>query len=217
MDLLNAMMSRSSVRAFLDEPIPRDLIEFVLKSASRAPSALNLQPWELHVVMGSERKRLSKKLLRSYRERGITCGPGTSKPLPDKFMARARKCADDMKPLVKRMGLEFKEFVNEGSLSFYGAPCVVFIFLDESFPPERMLDAGTFIAYFVLASHACGLGSCPIGLASSYSDDIGDFINVPDSKKLVISIALGKPDLTQPINDFRTERADPLEFVRWID
>ena len=217
MDLLNAMMSRSSVRAFLEEPISRHLIEVVLKNASRAPSALNLQPWELHVVMGSERKRLSKKLLRSYRERGITCGPGTSKPLPDKFISRARKCADDMSPLIKRMGQEFKTFVNEGSLNFYGAPCVVFIFLDESFPPERMLDAGSFIAYFVLAAHDCGLGSCPIGLASSYSDDIRDFINVPDSKKLVISIAVGKPDLTQAINEFRTERADTHEFVRWVD
>ncbi len=217
MDLLTAMKTRSSVRSFLDEPIQRNTIEAVIKNASRAPSALNLQPWELHVVMGSERKRLSKKLLKSYKERGITCGPGTTKPLPEKFISRARKCADDMSPLIKRMGQEFKTFVNEGSLEFYGAPCVVLIFLDESFPPERMLDAGSFIAHFVLVSHVMGLGSCPIGLTSSYSDEIRDFLNVPDSKKLVMSIAVGKPDLTQAINEFRTERADIDEFVRWID
>ncbi len=217
MDLFSAMMTRFSVRSFVDEAVSRELIEDIISHASKAPSALNLQPWEVQVVAGSERKRLSRKLIKSYNERGVTCGPGSSKPLPEKFIARARKCADDMTPLIKRMGREFKQFVNEGSLNFYGAPCVLFIFLDETFPCERMVDVGSFVAFFVLAAFAKGLGSCPIGLASSYSDEIRDFINVPPSKKLIISIALGKPDMSQPINEFRTERAPLSEFVRWID
>jgi len=217
MDILTAIKTRSSFRSFLDEPVPSDLVREILAEASRAPSALNMQPWEVHVVVGSERKRLSKRLIRSYKERGVTCGPGASRPLPGKFIERARKCADDMGPLIREMGYDFKEYVNEGSLNFYGAPCAIFIFLDESFPPERMVDIGSFLAFLLLASFAKGLGSCPVGLVNSYSEELRDFMNIPNSKKLVISIALGKPDPAQPVNDFRAERADINEFVRWLD
>lgn len=217
MDIQTAMENRSSCRSYLDESVSHDLIREILSDASRAPSALNMQPWEIHVVMGPERKRLSRQLIKSYRERGITCGPGASKQLPGVFMARARKCADDMVPLVQKMGIDFKEFVNEGSLNFYGAPCVVFIFMDDSFPPERMVDAGAFMGFLTLAAFSKGLGSCPIGLANSYSGEIRDFLNIPESKNLVISVALGKTDSSKPINGFRTQRATLDEVIRWID
>ena len=217
MDVLTAMKNRTSFRSFLDEPVPVDLIKNILEDASRAPSALNMQPWEINVVLGSERKRLSKKLLKAFKERGITCGPGAAKSLPETFMLRARKCAEDMTPLINSMGQDFKDYVNEGSLDFYGAPCVIFVFLDESFPCERMVDVGSFLGFVVLAAFARGLGSCPIGLVTSYADEIRDFLNISDSKKLVISVAIGKPDLSKSINNFKTIRAPLSETVRWVD
>ena len=217
MDVLTAMKNRTSFRSFLDEPVPVDLIKNILEDASRAPSALNMQPWEINVVLGSERKRLSKKLLKAFKERGITCGPGAARPLPETFMLRARKCAEDMTPLINSMGQDFKKYVNEGSLGFYGAPCVIFVFLDESFPCERMVDVGSFLGFLVLAASARGLGSCPIGLVTSYDDEIRDFLNISDSKKLAISIAIGKPDLSKSINNFKTIRAPLSETVRWVD
>jgi len=54
MDLLEAVEGRRSVRAFREEPVPREVIEELLRYASRAPSALNLQPWEV-VVSGGRR------------------------------------------------------------------------------------------------------------------------------------------------------------------
>jgi nitroreductase len=41
---------RRSVRAFLPDPVPRDVLERCLESARRAPSSSNLQPWEFVVV-----------------------------------------------------------------------------------------------------------------------------------------------------------------------
>jgi nitroreductase len=217
MDVLEAIRIRKSTRAFRDEPISRELVEQVLADASRAPSAINLQPWEVHLVMGEERKRLSRRLLRSYKELQVTCGPGATKPIPERFIQRSRECADGMTPLIERMGTDFKTYINEGSLDFYGAPAVALIFLDESFPPERMTDVGAFVAYLVLASAGRGLGSCPIGLVTSYEDDIKDHLNIPESKRLVISVALGIADDAAPINEFRSSRVELKDFVRWID
>jgi nitroreductase len=178
MDLIETIRNRRSVRAFLDEQIPREILEQVLADASRAPSAINMQPWEIHMVLGEERKRLSRKLLRSFKEMALTCGPGTTGPLPGKFMKRARDCADQMLPLVQRMEADFKTYINEGSLNFYGAPAVALIFLDQCFPADRMVDTGSFLAYLLLSASAYGLGSCPIGLVRSYQDEIKDHLNI---------------------------------------
>ncbi len=169
------------------------------------------------MVLGEERKRLSRKLLRSFREMALTCGPGTTGPLPEKFMKRARDCADQMLPLVQQMDADFKTYINEGSLNFYGAPAVALIFLDECFPADRMVDIGSFLAYLVLSASAHGLASCPIGLVRSYQDEIKDHLNIGETKHLAISIALGKPDTNAAINEFRSSRAELKEFVRWID
>src|SRR3972149_185706 len=127
MDLLDTLRTRRSVRSFVDESLSRELLERVLADACNAPSAINMQPWEVHMVLNKERKRLSRRLLKSFRERSIMCGPGAVQPIPDKFMSRARECADLMDPFVQRMGADFKTFVNEGSLNFYGAPAVALL------------------------------------------------------------------------------------------
>ncbi|MFO7837497.1 MAG: nitroreductase family protein [Candidatus Thorarchaeota archaeon] len=53
------LKSRSSVRNFSDEPLPREILDDILKAALRAPSAGNRQPWRIYVV----RDRLKKKSL----------------------------------------------------------------------------------------------------------------------------------------------------------
>lgn len=217
MDILESLRKRRSCRAFRDESVPRELLEAVLSDASNAPSAINMQPWEVHMVLGNERKRLSRHLLKFFQERNLTCGPGSTQPLPNRFMERARSCAIEMTPLIEQMGTDFKTFVNEGSLNFYGAPAVALLFIDEAFPPERTADVGALLAYLVLAAEGHGLASCPIGLVRSYEDELKEHLNVAESKNLVASVALGWPDKTSPINQFRSSRANLREFVRWID
>ncbi|MBM4325866.1 MAG: nitroreductase [Deltaproteobacteria bacterium] len=218
MDVLQTIRCRGSVRAFADEPLDRSLLEAVLHDASRAPSAINMQPWEVHMALGEERKRLSKRLLRSYRERRITCGPGAAKEvIPERFLQRGRESVEQMTPLVERMGSDFRTYINEGSLDFYGAPAVALIFLDELLHPDHLVDVGSFMGYLVLAAAGHGLGSCPIGLVSAYQDEVKDQLNIPESKTLVVTVALGRPDPNACINEFRSTRAELSEFVRWID
>src|ERR1700674_1046853 len=52
MKVSEAVRSRLSVRAFLDKPVPLDVLRGVLGLAARAPSGGNLQPWRLHVLSG---------------------------------------------------------------------------------------------------------------------------------------------------------------------
>ncbi len=50
MDLFDAIAKRRSVRAFRDEPVAQDLVEQILEAANQAPSAGNLQAYEIVLV-----------------------------------------------------------------------------------------------------------------------------------------------------------------------
>lgn len=51
------MVSRRSVRAFADTPVPQDIIEHCVLTAGSAPSGANHQPWFFACVGSAERKR----------------------------------------------------------------------------------------------------------------------------------------------------------------
>jgi len=51
------MDARRSVRHFLDEPVPRDLIESAIRTASTAPSGAHRQPWRFVAVDDPTTKR----------------------------------------------------------------------------------------------------------------------------------------------------------------
>jgi nitroreductase len=217
MDLIKAIRERKSIRAFKPDPIPKERIEDVLNLALHAPSAINLQPWEFIVVAGEERERLSRRLIKAYREKKISCSPDAVKPLPKTIARRGAKTLEAMNPFFKEMGVQSDQFIDEGSNNFYGAPVAILICLDDSFSKARFVDIGIILGYLVLAAHELGLATCPIGLITAYEDEIKDVLNIPENKKVVIGIALGIPDPESPINRFKSYREDLDKFVRWID
>jgi nitroreductase len=217
MDLIKAIQERKSIRAFKPDPIPKEKIESVLNLALRAPSAINLQPWEFVVVVGEERERLSRRLMKAYREKQISCGPDAVKPLPKAFGKRGAKTLEAMNPYFKELGVQSDQFINEGSCNFYGAPVAIIICLDDAFSKARFVDIGIVLGYFVLAAHESGLSTCPIGLIMAYEDEIKEVLNIPENKNVVIGVALGYPDHESPINRFKSYREDLGKFVRWIE
>jgi nitroreductase len=217
MDLLKVIKERKSIRAFKTDPVPREKIEEILKLSILAPSAINLQPWEFIVVTGEEKERLSRRLIKAYREKRISCSPDTVKPLPKTFGKRGAKTLEAMKPFFQEMEVDPDQFINEGSCNFYGAPVAIIICLDDSFPKARMVDIGLALGYLVLTAHDFGLGACPIGLITAYEDEIKDLLNIPENKNVVIGVALGYPDWNVPINRFKSQREDLEKFVRWIE
>ena len=57
MNILEAILTRRSIRTFIEKPVPESLIQEILKAAMQAPSAGNQQPW--HFVLVTDRKRLT--------------------------------------------------------------------------------------------------------------------------------------------------------------
>jgi nitroreductase len=217
MDLLKVINERKSIRAFKTDPVPREKIEEIVSLTIHAPSAINLQPWEFIVVTGEEKERLGRRLIKAYREKQISCGPGNVKPLPKTIAKRGAKTLELMDPFFQEMGIDSNQFINEGSCNFYGAPVAILICQDDSFPKARFVDIGLVLAYFILVAHEFGLATCPIGLIIAYEDEIKDLLNIPENKNVVIGVALGYPNRDIPINHFKSPRDDFEKFVRWIE
>src|SRR4030042_652593 len=213
MDVLQAIQERRSTRAFLDKPVERKTIETLLSLVIRAPSAINLQPWEFVVVSGDEKKRLSRLLVKRMREREISCGPGAKKPLPEHFVERQRELLRTIVPHLPSDS-QFEVFINEGSCNFYGAPTAVILTLDDAFSSARLTDIGIMVGYIVLAAHAMGLATCPIGLIAAFDDEIKEELNIPEQKQVVIGIGGGYRDEASPVNKARSERVPISDVVR---
>jgi nitroreductase len=58
MNALETIHTRRSIRKYLDQPVPEELIQRLLAAAMQAPSARNQQPW--HFIVIDDRQLLAK-------------------------------------------------------------------------------------------------------------------------------------------------------------
>jgi nitroreductase len=216
-ELEEAIRNRRSIRAFTDEPVTKEQVREIVELAIRAPSAINLQPWHVHVVSGEKRTRLGQALVSAYGERQIRCESGAQSPMGDQHQRRQRELLETLIPPIRELGQSFSEFINEGSCDFYGAPVALIVTIDGCFPDARRVCSGTFLAYLLLLAHDRGLGACPIGLLRHYEPEIRKCVQIPDNEQVVVAVALGHPDEDSPVNRVLTSRDPADQLIRWVD
>lgn len=64
MNSIKCIKTRRSIRAYLDKPIPSEIMEDVLDCARLAPSANNAQKWKFYVITDKKKlQELSKQIM----------------------------------------------------------------------------------------------------------------------------------------------------------
>ncbi|MEM7319675.1 MAG: nitroreductase family protein, partial [Pseudomonadota bacterium] len=63
MDVLEAIKSRRSIRAFTDDSVPRETVRQILEICQRSPSGTNTQPWHVWVCTGDVKDAISRDVL----------------------------------------------------------------------------------------------------------------------------------------------------------
>jgi nitroreductase len=56
-DLMQQMLKRRSIREFSDRPVPKELMEDIIRIAASAPSGANRQPWTFCIVSSPQIKK----------------------------------------------------------------------------------------------------------------------------------------------------------------
>ncbi len=221
MELLEALKTRKSIRAFTAQAVPREVVSKVLEAARWSPSWGNTQPWELVVVQGGMVKQLTGEMVAAFQQK-VAPNPDVPMPatFPDVYKERYMACAAG---LFGSMGVarddkarRIQHLVN--MTGGFGAPAIIYvIFNADLLEPYSMFDLGCITQSICLAAHDLGLGTCIEAQLALYPDIIRRHLGMTKSHKIVVGLALGYPDPDHPANGFRTER-EPLEkFVQWVE
>ncbi len=218
MELLEGINSRSSVRGFISKPVSQEMIRAILEAANRSPSFKNSQPWEVAVVTGAKQAELSK-IVYDLAASGV---PGKSdmpypKSYPDAIEERTRiHGAKRFEALgIGRDDAAARETMRLANFKFFNAPCTMFFFMDKSLGEWSTMDIGIFIQSVALAAHGLGLGTCMQASLANYPEAIRNYLNIPDTKKLMVGMSLGYPDEQAPLNSYHSARESIDSFTRW--
>lgn len=217
----DAITGRRSIRAYLDKPVPRDVLDRVLTVAARAPSGSNIQPWKVYVLQGAAKDRLVATLTALQ-----TAGdPGAREynyyPVEwrDPYLARRRACGfglyktlgigrDDKTRMAEQHGRNF---------AFFGAPVGLMFTIDRDMEKGSWLDYGMFVQSVMLAARGEGLETCPQAAFAYFAPTVQRELAIPANEMVVCGMSLGYADPSDVVNTFVTER-EPLDsFVRWLD
>jgi len=209
-----AVLARYSVRAFLDRPVERRLIEEILDFARRGPSGGNLQPWHVDVLAGAPLAALKSRVLQSLAANPE--GEGTEYPvyppkLAEPWRSRRYRVGEQ---LYESIGIpredrpaRLRQFARNFDL--FGAPVGLFFSIERSFGPPQWAHLGMFIQNIALLAVERGLGACAQEAWALVHGTVGTILDMPESRMLYCGMALGWPDEAHPINAWRSER-EPL-------
>ena len=214
MTLDEVLARRRSVRAFRPDPVPREMVEDILRAAARAPSGTNIQPWKIHVAAGEVRQTLEREVM-AHRE---TDPPDVRAEFPrmskrkEPYTSRMRKLGKEMYGLIGiPKGDQAANWRQWGrNFQFFGAPVGLILTIDKDLDAMSYLDTGTFVMAIMLAAKARGLDTCAQGAWNNYWTVTRRVLQVPDDEYIICGLSLGWADETDPVNTLVSER-EPLE------
>lgn len=220
MEIFQAVTTRRSIRRFKPDPVPEPLLREILEAARWSPSWGNTQPWEISVVTGAALDRF-QKANRQHLLDGVIPDPDT--PMPEAWPEPLKQRYGDVGKQVLT-ALEIPRGDKEARLRYAGdmfalfsAPSLLLFCVDRGIPREyAMLDTGAIMQTVCLLAHARGLGSCILAASVRYPALIREIIPIPETKAVIIGVALGFPDKETPVNQFTRERANLDAFTLWF-
>ena len=164
MDLDNAIISRKSVRKYLDKDISDDIVEKLIESARLAPSAKNRQPWRYMIVRGEVKNNIADIM--------------THQLTKEKTNLSDRYCPNNS--------------VNTTALAIKQAPILILVFRnkDDNWIIGDTLSIGASIEHICLKATDLGLGSLWIRDTVFSKNEISDYVGKKDME-LVCAIAIG--------------------------
>ena len=218
MELLQGIETRKSIRGFKSTPIPEETLKKILQAASHSPSYTNTQPWEVAVVTGAKRDALSK-ILYDLAEANVPSSSDVTAPTPWPTDLASRASEHNARRFrvleIERDDAHARNALRLKNYQFFGAPCVLFLFMDTTLSEWSTFDMGLFVQTLALAAHGLGLGTCLQASLTYYPDAVRDFLALPPTKKLMLGISLGYADPATKLNSYKSSRKSLDDFVKW--
>jgi nitroreductase len=212
MDVSDAVARRVSIRAFLDAPVPGEIVQEILVRAAQAPSGGNLQPWRVYALTGQPLAEF--KALVAANPFGETPEYDVYPPnLWEPFRTRRYQNGEDLYATIgiprEDKPARLRQLARNGA--FFGAPVGIFFCLDRKLGPPQWADLGMYMQNVMLLAVERGLDTCPQEYWARYPVTVAKFLGLPDDHMLFSGMAMGYRDPDAPINTLKASR-DPFEL-----
>lgn len=222
--IIDAIVNRSSKRAFLPKPVPHDIQEKILKAAAMTPSGANVQPWITYAISD---KNILKKIGDAIIDK-MNSGVENDQfiqyyPLNWKAPYKRRRIETGVGLYslmeVDRKDIETRTKMWHNNFRWFGAETVFFVFTDKTMiegAQGALIDCGAYMQSIMLAASAFDIQSCPQGSTTEFGKVVADVLEVPQNLAFLYSIVLGHEDKDAKINTYQPKRADLDENVIFI-
>ncbi|MDD2233780.1 MAG: nitroreductase family protein [Desulfitobacteriaceae bacterium] len=175
-DFYKVIMERRSIRKFKPDPIPKEVLERIIKLGMWAPSAMNTQPWEFYVFSNAARERIGEILGKSYK---------------------------NITPRLKELFLEKMQNIVRYFFSDMGGAPTIILVLSKKLPVEQyqqgaIQSCAAAIQNLLLAAHIEGLGACWMTGPLWVEEEVLAYLGRQDDARMVAAIPIGYPDQTPP-------------------
>ena len=215
-----AVRTRRSVRAFLDTPVERVVLERVLATAQRSPSGGNTQPWHGIMLTGNPLQKLIDTVAAELPKGTAAHAPEYDiypKGLDGAYEQRRRGVGEDMFGALgidreNKMG-RMAWFAN--NFRAFGAPVLMLVHTPKYMGPPQWSDIGMWLQTIMLLLREEGLDSCPQEAWAVYSKQVRECVDIPEDHIFFCGMAIGHRDPDAAVNQFDVRRAEHAEAVRW--
>lgn len=221
MDVLEAITSRRSIRAFTDQPVPRETLEKILEISQRSPSGTNTQPWRVWLCTGKVKAAITEEVLAEVRT-----GKGRGYEAYDYYPAEWQPVHRDRRrgvgwQLYGLLGIQKGD--REGSarqgarnFEFFDAPVGLFVTIDSYLARGNWADVGMYLQTLMLAARGFGLHTCAQAAWIGYQETVFKHLGVPDDQLLVSGLSLGYADDSKVENTLVSDREDIKNVAHWV-
>jgi len=222
-----AIESRFSARAFLPKPVPRELLQDILRVASRAPSGTNTQPWKVYVLTGASRDALVAKVCAAHD--ALAADPSLAGQYreeydyyPSKWVSpyidRRRENGWSLYGLlgIGKGNKEKMHAQHQRNFRFFDAPVGLMFTIDRVMGRGSLMDYGMFLQNIMLSARARGLHTCPQAAWNGFAKIILPHIGAGPDEMMVCGMSLGYADESDKVNTFHTPRVATEDFTHWL-
>jgi len=181
--MLEGIATTRSIRRYLPESIPDEVLRDILFAATRAPSGSNRQPFRFMVFTDSEKSQQVKALIAQGAQK-----LWNHKRVNDGYDAGSGAVEDSPKT---RMANTMQGYVE----NFAEVPVLVLAILLRYRDPNPMEGASVYPACqnLLLAARAKGYGGVLTGFHGYVEKELHELLDLPENAFIAATISLGKP------------------------
>lgn len=213
-----AVLSRKSIRSFLNKSVEDLLIKELLEKASFAPSGGNLQPWKIFIINNNTMNDF-KKFQKEWSESEIPQYPIYPEKLKEPYRTSRFEMGEQMYSsinITRENKLARAEQMMK-NFNFFGAPAAIFCFIDKQMNSPQWSDLGMFLQTFMLLAEEKQLSTCAQESWSLKNKMVSAFVNADEDLILFCGISIGYQDFGADINQFKTIRRDFDDWAKFVD